>query len=132
MLNVETYLDFSPGKGIGLYSSEFIPKGAVYWVRNEIFDKIISKQEVDELDPLASLYVKKYGFLEKSGNWYLCGDNSRFSNHSRNSNTQNIFNSEGLLTHSIALNDIQIGEEILIDYTEICLACIDNLDFEEK
>ncbi len=129
MLTVETYLDFSPGKGIGLYAREFIPKNGKYWVRNEIFDKIISASDVKSLDYLASQYIMKYGFLEVTGNWYLCGDNSRFSNHAKYSNSKNHFDSSGLLQFSTALFDINAGDEILVDYTEICLASAQDLNF---
>jgi len=129
MLLVETYIDISPGKGIGLFARTFLANGTKYWARNETFDKILSPAELDRLAPIARAYFKKYGFLEISGNWYLCGDHARFSNHSTNSNTHNFFDSNGLLEYCTISRDIDIGEEIFIDYTEICVTCKDGVSF---
>jgi len=130
MLLVETYIEISEGIGIGLYAKNRILKGTKYWVRNEIFDKIISPSQLLRLNKLAINYIKKYGFLEVSGNWYLPGDNDRFTNHSKSSNTLNHFDNGGLLQYATVTKDIEIGEEILCDYSEICLTCKNGVFFE--
>lgn len=130
MLIIETYLDFIEGKGIGVFSKGFIPKGTKYWIRNEVFDKIIPKDEFATLDKLASDHIKQYGALETSGNWYLCSDNSKFTNHSNFPNTQNHFDSVGIVIFSTTLKDIKVGEEILCDYTKTCLTCSNGVNFK--
>lgn len=132
MLIVETYLAESYGKGIGLFSKKFIPQGSVYWVRNEKFDKISTKKEIDDYDSLQQGFIKTYGFLEATGNWYLCVDNARFSNHSDNPNTANNINKIGELISCIVIKDIHPGEEILCNYRDICQACIIDLGFENN
>lgn len=131
MLIVETYIDFSEGKGIGLFSNVKIEKGSIYWVRNEIFDKIISQANLDSLNPLASDYIKTFGVLETFENWYLCCDNARFTNHSKNPNTLNHFDKNGLMQYCTVLKNIEVGEEILCDYTKTCLTCINGVNFKE-
>lgn len=130
MLLVETFLNTSPGKGVGLFAKFDIPKNTKYWVRNERFDKVISVTELKDYPLIASDYITKYGFLEKSNNWYLCGDNARFSNHSSSPNTLHLFNQEGLLQYCIALCDIHTGDEITCNYVEICLTCKNGVDFD--
>ena len=129
MLLIDTYVGLSPGKGLGLFANQFVPIGSIYWVRNETFDKVIMPEELPFLNNLALEYIKKYGCLEINNNWYLCGDNARFSNHSDLPNTENKFNEQGLLIYHLANRDIQIGEEIVCDYREICQTCKDNLPF---
>lgn len=129
MLLVETYLDYSEGKGLGLFAKHRIPKGEVYWIRNELFDKIITPCELSQLNELAIAYVKHYGCLEQNGNWYLCGDNARYSNHSNESHCVNVFTNEGLIFKLITGRSIESGQEILCDYRELCQTCNNGVDF---
>ena len=126
MLIVETYLDFSHGKGVGLFAKANILKGTKYWIRNEFFDKIFRPDDFEKLEKISIDYIQKHGFLEISGNWYLCGDNARFTNHSYTPNSENKYDSNNLVEYSYALQDIKIGEEIFCDYTKICEACKDG------
>jgi len=130
LLIIKTYIDYSPEKGFGLFAKENIPKGTRYWVRNEFFDKVISSLELSFFDDIAIDFIKKYGFLEKSGNWYLCSDNARFSNHSENSNSENYFNSDGLVQYTYSKTRILAGEEILCNYRDICEECREKLKFK--
>ena len=132
MLLVETYIDFSPGKGFGLFTKTDLSTGLMYWIRDEVFDKVLTQTQIYLLKKIASDYFTKYGFLEISGNWYLCGDNARFSNHSASPNTQNHFNQFGLLHSCTIYNDIKSGDEILINYTEICQTCKNGIAFPES
>jgi SET domain-containing protein len=129
MLVIETYVGTSEGKGIGLFAKQIIPKGFKWWVRNEKFDKKISIAKLRTYSHLAITFIKTYGFLEATGNWYLCIDNARFSNHSDTPNTSNILNEKGELISCIAAKEISANEEILCNYRETCLACISNLGF---
>lgn len=131
MLIVHTYIDFSKGKGLGLFAKVKIEKGSIYWIRNEIFDKVFIQEHVDSLNKLASDHIKIYGVLEVSENWYLCSDNAKYTNHSKTPNTQNHFNKDGIVEYCTALNDIEVGEEILCDYTKSCLTCINGVPFNE-
>jgi SET domain-containing protein len=130
MITVDTYLESSNGKGIGLFAKNIIPKGTIWWIRNENFDRVISEQELATYDDFLILFVTMYGCLEPTGNWYLCVDNSRFTNHSNTPNSSNNFNELGETISCIANKDIAPGEEILCDYREICLSCKNDLGFK--
>ncbi len=130
MLLLETFIDLSPGKGIGLFAKENISKGTKYWIRNEIFDNVFTPLQITSLEKITIDYIKKHGFLEVSGNWYLCGDNARFSNHSNDPNSRNIYDENNLVQYTIAVRDIKTGEEISCDYQEICWDCKEGLNFK--
>ena len=131
MLIVETYLDKSEGKGIGLFSKNIIKEGHAYWIRNTSFDRLFTMGDVTNLGAQLFDFIKYYGFLEPTGNWYLCVDNARFCNHSMNANTINEFNSQLELQKCIASKDILPGEEILCDYRKTCITCVDELGFND-
>jgi SET domain-containing protein len=54
------------------------------------------------------------GYNRKTKKYYLCEDNARFMNHSNSPNTFYDRN----LRQTIAISDIQIGEEITTNYCE--------------
>ncbi|MBI2274709.1 MAG: SET domain-containing protein-lysine N-methyltransferase [Bacteroidetes bacterium] len=130
MLLVETFIDCTRHKGVGLFAKEFIKQGTIYWVRNESFDRLFTEETLSNLDPFAIRYIEKYGFLETSGNWYLCNDNARFSNHSDNPNSDNHLDEFGVVQYCTASRDINKGDEILCDYTKVCQTCKNGVDFE--
>lgn len=129
MLLIETYLDISPGKGFGLFSKSGLRAGTKYWIRNEAFDRLFPPEKMNSFGKITSDYIQFHGFLEPSGNWYLCGDNARFTNHSIQPNTGNNFNENGIIQYSIVSNEINAGEEILCDYSEICMAFRKKIGF---
>jgi SET domain-containing protein len=131
MLLVSTYLSNSPGKGVGLFAKEMIPEGTVWWVRNEDFDKVISDCELNSYTELSAVFIKTYGFHEQAGNWYLCIDNARFSNHSYAPNTLNNLNEKGQLVSCTASKNIYPGDEIFCNYQDICTASRAELGFED-
>ncbi|HXA03069.1 MAG TPA: SET domain-containing protein [Cytophagaceae bacterium] len=132
MLIVETYLSQTESKGAGLFSKDLLPKGTTWWIRSQEFDKIALPVEFSSYTELAQSFIKEYGFLESTGNWYLCIDNARFCNHSDKPNSINEFNENGELISCITIKDVFPGEEILCDYRKTCITCKDNLGFENK
>ena len=132
MLLIETYLDLSPGKGLGLFAKCDIVKGTRFWLRSEVFDKVITPDDMNSLNELALEYVKRFGCLEKTNNWYLCADNARFSNHADNPNSKNEFDENGLIKYHVASRDIKAGEEIFCDYKELCQTCKNGISFSES
>lgn len=129
MLIVETYLNLSKGKRIGLFSKKLLPINTIWWFRNESFDKIISNNKMKFFKKPTRQFIVEYGFLEITQNWYICIDNARFSNHSDFPNSKNIFNEKGEIISCITTKIIQAGDEILCNYRETCLACSNTLGF---
>jgi SET domain-containing protein len=133
MLTVKTVLKETGVKGIGLFAAEPIPKGYVWWRDNRELDRSISKSKFEALSELAKEFVNTYGTLDSDGNWYICLDNARFINHSDNPNTSQA--NSGMPTSSdawITTSDIPIGEEITIDYRQICTTCKNGLPFANR
>jgi uncharacterized protein len=113
MLKVKTYLDKSPIEGFGLFAAEEIPKGTVVWELSPL-DIVISKEMLKKLPEVALNYIHKHAIMDKQFNQMILSfDNDRFTNHSNNPNTR--FHEQT----TVARKDIQVGEEITIDYYEI-------------
>tara|TARA_B110000503_G_C7139784_1_gene410390 strand:+ start:247 stop:837 length:591 start_codon:yes stop_codon:yes gene_type:complete len=100
----------SPEMGIGVFATKFVPKGTITWAQDEL-DIVLSPQAVRKLPHEYQATIEKYAFRNRYGESVLCWDNSRFVNHSFNSNCLTTpYNFE------IAIRDIQIGEELTDDY----------------
>ena len=77
------------------------------------FDVIISEEELLKLSPPARNQVSHYAFFHLGLRKYvLSADDDRFTNHSDNANIE--FFGE----YSVAIRDIQEGEEITDNYNE--------------
>lgn len=124
MLLVNTKLDKSIIHGIGVFANQFIPKGTIIWTKHPL-DTEFTTQEINSMPRLAREYIIHYAYKDKiSSNYVLCYDNAKFYNHSNNPNTEPIIKPFGYYLQDAAVKDIQIGEEITIDYRLICDDCI--------
>ena len=93
-------------------AGEFIPKGTVIWKFQENFDVRLSDQQFQQLPPVAQEFVLHFGYYNrKEGGYILCMDHARYTNHSDNPNMKMVDEN-----YSIAIRDIQEGEEITEDY----------------
>lgn len=114
MLIVPTYLGLSKINGIGLFADERITKGTVIWRLLLGFDAAFSVAEVAGWPENARATINRFAYLVKGEHW-LCGDDARFINHSKVPNL-----SELDFETTVALRDIEQGEELTIDYYELC------------
>lgn len=113
MLTVKTIIKPSPVAGIGLFATEFIPKGSIVWTYKKKLDALFTKAEVSTFSPPSQEQFYNYAYFDKVyGKYLLCGDDGRFFNHSLIPNCDD--SEEGV---TIALRDIQPGEELTVDYT---------------
>jgi SET domain-containing protein len=110
MLLIETYLAESPGKGLGLYSKNFIPKDTIIWKFVEGFDIRVHKDQYHLLSDLQKKHIDTY-FWREGDYLYSSCDSSNFQNHSSNPNSICCEHDK-----MIAARDINPGEEILADY----------------
>ncbi|QHS56540.1 SET domain-containing protein [Mucilaginibacter sp. 14171R-50] len=131
MLLVETYIAPVEGKGMALFAKVPISKGTVYWRRDESFDRLFTPETLGRLPLNVISYIQIHGFQEVTGNWYLCGDNARFTNHSLDPNFINHYDEAGLVDYCFTDRDIAAGEEIVCDYYDTCQSCASGLPFEE-
>lgn len=126
-INELTEVKPSPIQGLGLFAKEFIPKGTIWWAASEPGDVLlVHREQYSKLDGsvesslissfkhailIYSYYVRRYDAL------VLCLDNARFVNHSFTPNSGAGIGPNFHPLSSIALRDIEPGEEILEDYT---------------
>lgn len=114
MLRVNTKIGLSPINGIGLFADQFIPKGTTTWQYDPEFDVAFSEEAFKRLpnQQASDTFLKRSYYDYDLKKYILCCDDQCFINHSDN---PNIDSTPGL---DIALKDIQIGEELLCDYTK--------------
>ena len=117
MLLVKTYLSSSKIQGIGLFADEEINEGTITWRYRPGFDLSFTEEDVEHMPRILRDYFQKYASLSlKTGKYVLSGDDSRFINHSSNSNLEAFELDDDLELASRAKKDIDIGEELTIDY----------------
>ena len=111
MIHPNTELRFINDKvGYGVVATEFIPKGTITWAYDQL-DRSFTPPGIESIDRVYKDILHKYCYRDSKGNYVLCWDNSRFVNHSFNSNCiSTAYNFE------LAVRDIHPGEELTDDY----------------
>lgn len=111
MLHPHTELRFvSDDIGYGIFATEFIPKGTITWVKDEL-DRVFTPQELEKLNPATLEHLLKYTYRNSKGEYLFCWDLTRYVNHSFEPNS--MLTSMGF---EIAIKDIPRGTEITNDY----------------
>ncbi len=123
MLLIKTKIGPSKIEGIGLFADEFIAKGTMVQKFQPGFDLVISENEISKLSEPAREQFLKYAYKNKTGNYILCFDNTRFLNHSDN---PNLISDDPDEEVDFAARDIQAGEELTVNYKDF------DLDFDYK
>lgn len=111
LINSEIKISTNPLMGLGVFCLEFISSGSLVWEFTNGIDIKISKQEFNQLNIAQQSHFKKYGWREFDYYYTSC-DISNFINHSSHPNLD--------CTESdiYALRDINIGEELFVNYQE--------------
>lgn len=126
MLLVRTRLAESRIHGIGLFADEPIVKDTVIWKFHPRIDIRIEPSEIDALSWPAQEQMRRYAYREKhSGLYVLCGDDARFFNHSDVPNCIDLYDGVDADV-TIALRDIEAGEELTCDYAMFDLDLIEG------
>ena len=100
-----------PGKG--LIARELIRAGTVVWELQPGFDVVLTRAQFEELNPNSRDQVGRYIYTDvATGNYILCSDDAKYMNHSDTPNTRTEWH------QTIAIADIQPGEEITCNYYE--------------
>lgn len=111
MIHPSTELSFISNEiGYGVVAKEFIPRGTITWVQDEL-DREFTPHAVMTLSPIYRNILDIYSFRNNKGNYILCWDNARFVNHSFNSNCMTT-----AYDFEIAIRDIHPGEQLTDDY----------------
>jgi SET domain-containing protein len=118
MMLVRTTVRPSPIHGLGIFAEEFIPAGTAIWRFTPGFDLTFSKEQLESFPQLLQEYLATYAwFSAKSGHYVFASDNAKYFNHSPTPNSLSAYyeGEEEVVTK--AVRDIQIGEEIMDDYS---------------
>lgn len=113
MLLVSTRVQPSPIAGLGLFAAERIKAGQVWWRFDDRIDRTFSPAIYEDLPCQTQDWLRTYAYLQ-GGVWVLCGDHAMFVNHSEEPNSITAG------SESIAVRDIEPGEEIVENYREFC------------
>ena len=114
MLLVRAKAAASQIHGVGLIAQEFIAAGTIVWKFKRGFDLEIKEKDLETLSLTAREQVLYYAcWNEATRTFVLSSDDDRVTNHSDNPNTR----CRDDCTY--AVRDIQAGEEITSDYTEL-------------
>ena len=122
MLVVKTKIGQSKIEGIGLFADQFIPKGTITWKFDPKFDIYFDPKEIEKMSEQQKDLIIHFAYLsKKSGKYVYSIDNTRFTNHSTNPNIaeDDKLSEGGEEICTVAIRDIQTGEEMTIDYRAI-------------
>ncbi len=112
-----------PNGGYGLFADQFIPQGTKVWEFDKQFDIIFTKEEVEGMSELKKKYIHLTAYFSIPLDLWICSlDNTRFTNHSDNPNMMidpRSLSWGGGDGYSIAIRDIQLGEELFDNYKEV-------------
>lgn len=117
MLKIKTYIAKSPINGIGLFFAENVKANTLLWSFDERVDLVFTDKEFSEIPDFLRSHFLKYTYQDiDSKLWLYCGDNARFTNHSKEANV--ISKSGENFGYDFALRDIKAGEEYLANYAQ--------------
>lgn len=114
LYRVEVKVATNPKMGLGVFAKEFISKKSMVWEFIEGIDLKVCIDKIKTLNKAQQEYFEKYAWIEKNDKnfYYSSCDLTNFMNHSYNPNIG--FEND----YSIALKDIQAGQELFVNYSE--------------
>lgn len=116
MMLIETRVQPSGIHGMGLFAVKFVPQGTPIWRFEPGFDHDFSPEQFAALPPLARDHTRWFCFVSQmDGHVILSGDHACFINHSPAPNTGAGPTAVAPVI-TVALRDIQAGEEITCNY----------------
>lgn len=116
MLLVKACVKPSALHGMGVFAVEFVPRGTPIWRFESEFDRAFTPAQFAALPELAQAHLRQHAYPEaSSGNWILSGDLTIFMNHASPPNTGALPDAVEPVT-TVALRDIEAGEELTCDY----------------
>ena len=117
MFLVDVGLERSPIHGWGVFARARIPAGTRTWQFVPGVDQLLDPAAVaearDDLRNLLVHYTYLHPVLKKR---VLCGDVAKFMNHSATPTVRGTSEPDG--GYDVAIRDIEIGEELTVDYRE--------------
>lgn len=117
MLLVKTKIKESQIHGVGLFADQYIPKGTEIWRFTPGFDQKFTREQILSFPDLLQIYICTYCWRSKKSKLYcFSADNGKYFNHSLSPNVLSEYRDDEDEVITIAVKDIEEGEEILDDY----------------
>lgn len=111
MIHPHTELKYISAEiGYGVFATQLIPAGTITWAKDTL-DRELSKTDFDNLAPICRPVVETYTYRNNKGNYVLCWDIARYTNHSFRPNSM-----ATAYGFEIAVSDIKPGEQLTNDY----------------
>jgi len=111
MIHPSTELRFiGPEVGYGVFATEFIPRGTITYVEDELEVRITETQFLSFAPPIRAV-LDKYSYIDANGVRIMSWDFAKYVNHSCGFNS--ISTGYGF---EIAVRDIHPGEELTDEY----------------
>ena len=112
--------------GLGLFTTQTVPRGTPVWRSIPGFDQAFTDQQVAEFPQVVQDHIRWFGWKQATtGCWILSGDHACFMNHDPLPNTGMMTDGDGLVT--VALKDLAAGEELTCDYWEFDAEAVSKL-----
>jgi SET domain-containing protein len=105
MILFKTLIKESPGKGLGLFAAEFIPKDSLVY---ENSTSKIHKDDIEKLSAFSTFYIETYTWNVDDYVYYTV-DDTMYINHADNPSVDG--------TTGKSLRDINLGEELTENYS---------------
>ena len=124
-LLVNTKVSKSEIHNLGLFADQFIPTGTLVWKHDSVLDGWISSNEIQNAPESFKKHLDYFCCYDIELDSYIVAkDNVNWINHSDNPN----LNSPTKYFH-IALRDINVGEELTLNYRQICDLEVQDIEF---
>ena len=119
MLLVPVKVKYDIHTGTGIYADIGIPKGTRVWEFYPLLDRTFSIAKIQNLPPLAQIFLYKYAWKErKSGLYYLDAGASKYMNRSDTPNLTYGYDSRRGTPILVANKFIKVGIELTRNYKE--------------
>lgn len=117
MLLIKSKIGESEIHGVGLFADEFISKGTEVWRFTPGFDMKFTAEQLLQFPDSLQKYMYTYAWRSKKSKLYcFASDNGKYFNHSENPNVLSEYRDGEEEVVTVAIRDIQKGEEIVDDY----------------
>jgi len=117
MIHIKYKILASQTHGIGLFADQDIKSGDLVYTPSPLLDVDITQKEFENLTESEQDEIKYYGYFHnKTDKWHVAFDAIRILNHGE-PGIANVTQDEDMIM--ISKRDIQKGEELLQDYSEI-------------
>ncbi len=119
MIHIKYKIKISSVHGIGLFADQEIKKGELVYTPSPLLDVNLTQEQFDNLSVFEQQEVSYYGYFHnKTQRYHVAFDAIRILNHA-GSGSANVTQDEDMVM--TAIGDIETGEELLQDYTELFL-----------